>query len=265
VIYNKEDSVSQRRVEKIGKRRAAKFLQWCGEQKEIKKKDPVELIEGILKSADYLSKFKEEDEKDRGRLENIEEFLAVAGEHKTLAGFLESVALIQADELAERKNKEKTGIHLMTVHSAKGLEFDEVWIVGMEEGLFPHSRSLGEKSEMEEERRLLYVAITGAREKAGLSYTRNRLMYGGRSSQVASRFLSEIPEVLVRKTVKGRKNINQRGSVKGWSKGEKGDWEGEAKLAKKWEDDWGEGKRKIVQDWEVEVETKDDFDEIDNW
>ena len=265
VIYNKEDSVSQRRVEKIGKRRAAKFLQWCGEQKEIKKKDPVELIEGVLKSADYLSKFKEEDEKDRGRLENIEEFLAVAGEHKTLAGFLESVALIQADELAERKNKEKTGIHLMTVHSAKGLEFDEVWIVGMEEGLFPHSRSLGEKSEMEEERRLLYVAITRAREKAGLSYTRNRLMYGGRSSQVASRFLSEIPEVLIRKTVKGRKNINRRGSVKGWSKGEKGDWEGEAKLAKKWEDDWGEGKRKIVQDWEVEVETKDDFDEIDNW
>lgn len=268
MIYNKQDSVSQKRVEKIGKRRMAKFLQWCEKQKEIKKKNPVELIEGILEATDYLGKFKKDDEKDRGRLENIEEFLAVASEYKTLTVFLESVALIQADELAERKNKEKVGIHLMTVHSAKGLEFDEVWIVGMEEGLFPHSRSLGEKSEMEEERRLLYVAITRARKKAGLSYTRNRLMYGGRSSKVVSRFLSEIPENLIRKIVKGRgrqSGSGRREAVKGWSKGERGEWEGTAKSVKKWEDEWGEGKKKIVQDWEVEVETKDDFEEIDSW
>lgn len=268
VIYNEKDSVSQKRIEKIGKRRAIKFLEWCKEQKNIEKKDPVELIEGILSSTDYLNKFKEEDEKDRGRLENIEEFLAVAGEYKTLTEFLESVALIQADELAEKKNKEKAEIHLMTVHSAKGLEFDEVWIVGMEEGLFPHSRSLGEKSEMEEERRLLYVAITRARKKAGLSYTRNRLMYGGRSSQMVSRFLSEIPENLMRKTVKrrgGRMRGGQRGVFKDWSKGEEGEWEGDKKLTKKWEDEWGGGKKKIVQDWEIEVEIKDDFKEIDSW
>ena len=268
IIYNKQDSVSLKRVEKIGKRRMAKFLQWCEKQKEIKKKSPVKLIEGILEATGYLGKFKKEDEKDRGRLENIEEFLAVASEHETLAVFLESVSLIQADELAERKNKERVGIHLMTVHSAKGLEFDEVWIVGMEEGLFPHSRSLGEKSEIEEERRLLYVAITRARKKAGLSYTRNRLMYGGRSSKVISRFLSEIPEDLVRKVVKGRGKQSRggrEGAVKGWSKGEQGEWEGEAKSVKKWEDEWGEGKKKIVQDWEIEVETKDDFEEIDSW
>ena len=268
VIYNEKDSVSQKRIEKIGKRRAAKFLQWCKEQKNIEEKDPVELIEGILSSTDYLNKFKEEDEKDRGRLENIEEFLAVAGEYKTLTEFLESVALIQADELAEKKNKEKVEIHLMTVHSAKGLEFDEVWIVGMEEGLFPHSRSLGEKSEMEEERRLLYVAMTRARKKAGLSYTRNRLMYGGRSNQVVSRFLCEIPENLMRKTVKrggGRMRSGRRGAFKDWSKGEEGEWEGDKKLTKKWEDEWGGGKKKIVQDWEIEVEIKEDFKEIDSW
>ena len=268
VIYNEKDSVSQKRVEKIGKRRAIKFLQWCKEQKNIKKKDPVELIEGILSSTDYLNKFKEEDEKDRGRLENIEEFLAVAGEYKTLTEFLESVALIQADELAEKRNKEKVEIHLMTVHSAKGLEFDEVWIVGMEEGLFPHSRSLGEKSEMEEERRLLYVAMTRAKKRVGLSYTRNRLMYGGRSSQMVSRFLSEIPENLMRKTVRregGRMRSGRRGTFKDWSKGEEGEWEGDKKLTKKWEDEWGGGKKKIVQDWEIEVEIKDDFKEIDSW
>ena len=268
VIYNEKDNVSQKRVEKIGKRRAVKFLQWCKEQKNIEKKSPVELIEGILSSTDYLNKFKEENEKDRGRLENIEEFLAVASEYKTLTEFLESVALIQADELAEKKNKEKVEIHLMTVHSAKGLEFDEVWIVGMEEGLFPHSRSLGEKLEMEEERRLLYVAMTRARKKVGLSYTRNRLMYGGRSSQMVSRFLSEIPENLMRKRVRGggrRMGSNRRGAFKDWSKGEEGEWEGNKKLTKKWEDEWGGGKKKIVQDWEIEVEIKDDFKEIDSW
>lgn len=267
MIYNKQDSVSQRRVEKIGKRRAVKFLQWCQDQKEIEEKDPVELIEGILKSTDYLSKFKETDEKDRGRLENIEEFLAVASEYKTLMDFLESIALIQADEMAERKSKKKAGVHLMTVHSAKGLEFDEVWIVGMEEGLFPHSRSLGEKSEMEEERRLLYVAITRARKRAGLSYVRSRLMYGGRSSQEVSRFLSEIPENLIRKTTsrKKRGGRNYGGVMNNWGKRETGKWEEDIKLAKKWENEWGEGKRKIVQDWEIEIETKNDFEEIDSW
>lgn len=260
LIYNKEDMVSQKRVEKIGKRRASKFWQWCEEQKEIKKKEPVVLIEGILTASGYLEKFKEENEKDRARLENIDEFLAVASEHKTLEEFLENIALIQADELADKKDSNNSKVELMTVHSAKGLEFDEVWIVGMEEGLFPHSRSLGEKSEMEEERRLLYVAITRARKGVGLSYVRSRLMYGGRSSQMVSRFLKEIPEELVTKIVRGRSKAK-----KNWSRNKKGDWEGEVKLAKKWEEEWGDGKKRIVQDWEIEVETKDDFDEIDSW
>jgi len=264
-LYNEKDGVSKKRLEKVGKRRLKKLVEWIEKEKreELLKRKPVELIEKILEVTDYLNKFKEEDEKDRARMENIEELMAVAGESEKLGEFLEKIALIEADEEAERGKKEKTKIHLMTVHAAKGLEFDEVWVVGMEEGLFPHSRSLNEEGEIEEERRLLYVAITRAREKAGMSYVRNRLIYGGRSSQVASRFLGEIPDGLLEKKVK--RGDQRRGEKRGWSKGFKGEWEGEIKSVKKWEDEWGEGKRKIVQDWEIESETKDDFEEIDNW
>lgn len=264
-LYNEKDSVSKKRLEKVGKRRLKRLEEWIEkeEREKLLKRKPVELIERILEVTDYLNKFKEEDEKDRARMENIEELMAVASESGKVGEFLEKIALIEADEEAERGKNKETKIHLMTVHAAKGLEFDEVWVVGMEEGLFPHSRSLNEEGEIEEERRLLYVAITRAREKAGMSYVRNRLIYGGRSSQSPSRFLREIPEKLLEKIVKGARR--RRGERRGWSKGLKGEWEGEIKSVRKWEDEWGEGKRKIVQDWEIESETKNDFEEIDNW
>jgi len=85
----------------------------------------------------------------------------------------------------------------MTLHAAKGLEFPIVFIIGMEEGLFPHSRALMEKSELEEERRLAYVGMTRAKEKLYLTYARKRLFFGQRTSNVVSRFISELPERLL--------------------------------------------------------------------
>ena len=126
---------------------------------------------------------------------------------------------------------------VMTLHKAKGLEFDNVFVVGLEEGLLPHSRSLLEKESLEEERRLLYVAITRARRKLFLSSARARFLYGARTSQSPSRFLSEIPQRLVYKDVKVKVD-NKTTRTEG---------------------------RVIVQDWEIEKESADDFKEIDSW
>jgi DNA helicase-2/ATP-dependent DNA helicase PcrA len=113
---------------------------------------------------------------------------------ESIAIFLEEVALIaDVDKLDETANS----VTLMTVHSAKGLEFDTVFLIGLEEGIFPHTRSLLEKDELEEERRLMYVAITRAKEKIYLLNTRNRLLYGESQSNAPSQFIKEIPEDLL--------------------------------------------------------------------
>ena len=111
------------------------------------------------------------------------------------------MALIEkeyAPNFTGEKNNSK--VTLMTMHAAKGLEFRIVFMVGMEEGLFPHSMSLMDRNELEEERRLCYVGITRAREKLVLSYARKRLYFGQRASNMVSRFITEIPEELVEKT-----------------------------------------------------------------
>lgn len=145
-----------------------------------------------------------------GRWENVQELATVASQPMEINGddlrgangrsfyeleqFLERVALIQdTDNLAAGSN----AVTLMTLHSAKGLEFDTVFITGMEEGVFPHSRSIMDQSEMEEERRLCYVGITRARKRLYLIYTFERNLYGRFQSNPESRFISHIPEGLV--------------------------------------------------------------------
>jgi DNA helicase-2/ATP-dependent DNA helicase PcrA len=136
-----------------------------------------------------------------GRVENVRELQSVAEEYELrepeggLAGFLESIALVSdADEVEEASQ----GITLMTLHTAKGLEYPVVFIVGLEENVFPHVRSIGEPRDLEEERRLAYVGITRARERLYLTNAWSRTLFGATNYNLPSRFLKEVPEELVR-------------------------------------------------------------------
>jgi DNA helicase-2/ATP-dependent DNA helicase PcrA len=162
-----------------------------------------ELTEKLLEMTEYRVELQRENTlESKSRLENIEEFLSVTQEFekrnddKSLISFLTELALV-AD--IDSMNDEEDGgdaVVLMTMHSSKGLEFPVVFIVGMEEGLFPSSRAFMDNAEMEEERRLAYVGITRAEKKLYLTCARMRLLYGRTSSNAPSRFLEEIPREL---------------------------------------------------------------------
>ena len=162
----------------------------------------------VLEQSGLLEELREShDPQDEVRIENLEELVAVAeeyeerqaseGEESSLAGFLEEVALVaDADEIPE--GEDHGGIvTLMTLHTAKGLEFPTVFLTGMEEGVFPHSRTLGEKKELEEERRLAYVGLTRAQKRLYLSRAEYRSAWGAPNYNPPSRFLDEIPEDLI--------------------------------------------------------------------
>ncbi|KKQ35572.1 MAG: UvrD/REP family ATP-dependent DNA helicase [Microgenomates group bacterium GW2011_GWA2_37_6] len=104
--------------------------------------------------------------------------------------------MVEQEQLPEnpKKDGKANAVTLMTLHAAKGLEFPYVFMIGMEEGIFPHSRSLMEKSELEEERRLCYVGITRAKERLFMTYSKKRLIYGQRSTNTLSRFILDIPK-----------------------------------------------------------------------
>lgn len=190
LIANNKDTVSQKRAMALGKRRFDKFKNLSV---DIDKFTTLEIMDLVISTTEYLSKFKEDDPEDAERLENIKEFRSVAIEFPNLLDFLENVSLVEAGPINQTRN----AVTLMTLHSAKGLEFPVVFMVGMEEGLFPHSRSLWEKDQMEEERRLCYVGITRAKEVLYMTYASKRLFYGETSTNAPSRFLSDIPEDLL--------------------------------------------------------------------
>ncbi len=126
----------------------------------------------------------------------------MAEEFPNLVEFLENVALVENGNLPTKRKvnnqqQNNDAVTLMTLHSAKGLEFPVVFMVGMEEGLFPHSRSMLDIAELEEERRLCYVGITRAKVKLYLTYTRQRLYFGTRNNNLVSRFLADIPQSLI--------------------------------------------------------------------
>jgi DNA helicase-2/ATP-dependent DNA helicase PcrA len=128
-----------------------------------------------------------------GRVENLAELMNTASEHPDLESFLESTALVAASDVVD----DGESVSLMTLHSAKGLEFRVVFLTGMEEGIFPHSQSLGEPDELEEERRLCYVGVTRARERLYVTHSWSRLLFGSIQQSFPSRFLKEIPDELV--------------------------------------------------------------------
>ncbi len=169
---------------------------------------PATIAAAILEQSGLLEELRNShDPQDEVRVENLEELVAVIeeyeeriitdGETPTLAGFLEEVSLVaDADEIPEGEDHGGV-VTLMTLHTAKGLEFPTVFLTGMEEGVFPHSRTLGEKKELEEERRLAYVGLTRARERLYLSRAEYRSAWGAPNYNPPSRFLDEIPENLI--------------------------------------------------------------------
>lgn len=149
------------------------------------------LIESLLRRIDYLHYLEDGTPQGEARIENVKELSSVAQEYNDsgLSGFLEEVALLSD---IDRADLEGDSITLMTLHSAKGLEFPVIFMPGMEESLLPHSRALYDQADMEEERRLCYVGMTRARQELYLIYASSRLLYGGVQHNPPSRFLSEI-------------------------------------------------------------------------
>jgi len=194
LLFNKKDSVSEKRAFVLGKRRFDKFMMI---DIDIEEYTTIEILDLIIRETEYLNKFKEDDAEDYQRLENIKELRSVALEFPILSDFLENVSLVEASSEKGTLTNAIGRVTLMTLHAAKGLEFPVVFIVGMEEGLFPHSRALWEKEQMEEERRLCYVGITRAKEVLYLTYACKRMIYGETSSNAPSRFISDIPEHLL--------------------------------------------------------------------
>ncbi|MEA3355249.1 MAG: UvrD-helicase domain-containing protein [Patescibacteria group bacterium] len=188
-LNNPKDRVSYKRLEKIGKRRLKKFLDWV-ELKDYKKMNSLKILDKILEVTGYLEKYNEEDEEDLVRLENIKELSSVAMEFGSLTDFLENVALVEQTDLMNKKKS----VTLMTLHASKGLEFKMVFMIGMEEGMFPHSRSLLDSRQLEEERRLCYVGMTRAKKRLYFSYAKRRLYFGSFLNNSVSRFLGDIEE-----------------------------------------------------------------------
>ena len=215
LIANPKDGVALKRVEKLGKGRMQKFFEFAstvipaeaGIQNDGSSAgSPIEsgmttteILNEILEKTGYLSYLDDGTDQGKMRIENVKELKSVAEEFPILIDFLENVSLIQDNQMPDSKLKEeqKDAVSLLTIHASKGLEFPIVFLVGMEEGLFPHSRSMLDPNEMEEERRLAYVGITRAKDQLFLTHARSRLYFGTRSNNLVSRFIASIPESLI--------------------------------------------------------------------
>lgn len=178
------------------------FVGAINDATELAEQGPVTpVLRSLLSGSGYVDMLKEDRSDDSlSRLENLQELLNVTSEYDassdspSLSGFLESVSLV-AD--VDNLNEGGDAVTLMTLHSAKGLEFPIVYMVGLEEGVFPHARSLNSDSELEEERRLCYVGMTRAREELNLVYAHRRSLYGQPNFNRRSRFLDDLPNEII--------------------------------------------------------------------
>ena len=176
---------------------AANFARWTETAHVL---PHTELAEMVLDESGYTDMLKADKSAEApGRLDNLKEFVRSMEEFESLAGFLEHVSLVM--EIAQDESGDR--INLMTLHAAKGLEFDTVFLPGWEEGLFPSQRTMDESglAGLEEERRLAYVGLTRAKQRARISFAANRRVHGSWQSALPSRFLSEIPEAHVQTIV----------------------------------------------------------------
>ncbi|MCB0972234.1 MAG: UvrD-helicase domain-containing protein, partial [Acidimicrobiales bacterium] len=170
---------------------------------------PGPLLESVLGRSGYVDELQAEHSIEaEGRLENLAELVGSAREVETVDEFLEQISLVaDSDEIPD----DDSSVVLMTLHSAKGLEFPAVFLIGLEDGIFPHLRSLGEPHELEEERRLAYVGITRARQRLYLTHAWSRTIYGSTQYNPPSRFLDEIPQRLVT-SIDGNRRASRAGS-----------------------------------------------------
>jgi len=197
---NPHDKVSSDRLGKVfGKRRLATFMDHL-QSLNISSMTSLEILESLVTNSGYLDRYDPKDEDDQKKIENIKELKSVASTFLKLDDFLENITLVQQEYSLQEKNKKKEnrdGVRLMTLHGAKGLEFEVVFLVGFEEGILPHSRCLVDETEVEEERRLCYVGITRAKDYLYITYAAQRLYFGKSSLNEPSRFLADIPTNLV--------------------------------------------------------------------
>ncbi|HDR7310627.1 DNA helicase PcrA [Bacillus cytotoxicus] len=189
------------KVTKAVKEFAGLLHNWVNMQEYL---SVTELVEEVIEKTGYRDMLKNERTlESEGRLENLDEFLSVTqtfesqSEDKSLVAFLTDLALVADIDRVDEDPTAGEEVILMTMHSAKGLEFPVVFIIGLEEGVFPHTRSLMEEDEMQEERRLAYVGITRAEEELYLSNAQMRTLFGRTNMNAASRFISEIPTELI--------------------------------------------------------------------
>jgi len=214
LINNPQDEISRDRIEKLGKGRTKKFNEYS---KKVDKENlpTIEILDGVLSATGYLDFLKNGTEEGEARAENVKELRSVASEFGSLADFLENISLVEGSTSPNNQKElflpasslqlpTSNYVTLMTLHRAKGLEFPSVFMVGMEEGLFPHSRSMMDPNELEEERRLCYVGVTRAMGDLHLTFTRKRLIYGEFGHTILSRFVEEIPDHLLEKNFEGK-------------------------------------------------------------
>ncbi len=219
------------------------------------KKDVAFLIDEVAKRTGYEDHLRDGTEESEVRLENIQELKTVAREYgdlepiDSLKAFLEKVALIS--DIDSYSDNEKA-LTLMTLHSAKGLEFPVVFIAGMEEGIFPHSRTFFEPSELEEERRLCYVGVTRAKKLLYLIHTQKRALWGDIQVNSPSRFLDDIPEELISSVFSRKKGNNFEAVEQFLDDDEEGDIDfNEGDKVK--HDQFGEGRVVEVRDGRIAV------------
>ena len=208
LVQNQNDEVSLKRIVGImGKKsfsaKGGPAEGWEDLKKEFSKgaMSPAKLIKTIIKKTDYYDyltkKFpgigSDGELESESRIKNIKELIGLADKHNNLSDFLTKIALMQEERNTDNAKK----LNLMTLHSAKGLEFDAVFISGVEENLMPHSRSAYSLEELEEERRLCYVGMTRAKKYLWLLFTKHRTLWGEKRETVPSRFIMELPQHLV--------------------------------------------------------------------
>lgn len=193
LIINPDNEVAQNRIMKLGKRKWAEFVEKSIQIREgIEKKDTESVMDEIFAATQYLALYNEKDPDEYSRLENIKELKSVANSYPNMNDFLEQIALVETEySEGEKKRKGEDGVRLMTLHQAKGLEFPVVFLVGVEEGILPHSRASFDHFQLEEERRLMYVGVTRAKEHLYITHARRRFLFGRRMQSAPSRFIAE--------------------------------------------------------------------------